>query len=137
MILIAKNGFSMKYHFIIIAILFPAFFFGCKTNTVYVPVEAIQKEYIDKYHRDSIYLHDSIIIRTKGDTVFFEKYKYMFVDRILQDSIIKIDSIQVPYPVTEYVEVNKLNSLDRFQIWCGRIFLAIFLVYLFYRFKIK
>lgn len=75
---------------------------SCRTNK-YVPVEKIKTEYsyIDRLQHDSIYLKDSVRYYTKGDTVFADKYfylyKYLFINRI--DSFIKVDSIQVPYPV--------------------------------------
>lgn len=103
--------------------------FGCKARTVYVPVANLQKEYIDKWHRDSVYLHDSVVTILKGDTVFREKYRYRYRDRWLRDSIICIDSIRVPFPVIEQVEVNRINSLQHFQIWCGRILLILLLGY--------
>jgi len=44
----------------------------------------------------------------KGDTVFQtkEKYKYLYRDKLIRDSIFINDSIQIPYPVkgdTEYI----------------------------------
>jgi len=85
---------------------FGALFSGCKTHTVYVPVETIRIEYKDKFLRDSIFLHDSVLVRIKGDTVWMEKYRYLYRDKLVRDSVFVTDSIQVPYPVkgdTEYI----------------------------------
>lgn len=79
---------------------------GCGTRTIYVPVETVKTEYRDKIFRDSVYLHDSILIRQKGDTVFLEKYKYLYRNKIVRDSIFRTDSIAVPYPVIETKEVK-------------------------------
>ncbi len=79
---------------------------GCKTNTVYIPVESIRTEYKDKLLHDSVFLQDSILIKMKGDTVWMEKYRYLYRDKLVRDSILVTDSIQVPYPVkgdTEYI----------------------------------
>jgi len=80
--------------------------FGCKTHTIHVPVESVRVEYRDKWLRDSVYLHDSILIRMQGDTVWLEKYKYLYRDKLVRDSVFITDTIQVAYPVkgdTEYI----------------------------------
>lgn len=104
---------------------------SCKTK--YVPVESVRTEYINKYLKDSIHLYDSIYVDRymKGDTIFMfkEKYKYLYRDRLKTDTVLNIDSIQIPYPVIEYKEVNTLSSFQSFQIWCGRILLLILVAY--------
>ncbi|XUU34603.1 hypothetical protein ACRHG2_16325 [Bacteroides fragilis] len=77
-------------------------FTGCRT-TQYVPVETIKTEYKtrDSIRHDSIYQRDSIYVIDRGDTVYTYKdrylYKYLYLNRI--DTVIKTDSIQIPYPV--------------------------------------
>lgn len=102
---------------------------GCN-RTIYVPVESVRSEFIDKLKSDSIYLHDSVFIRMKGDTIWYEKYRYKYKDRIVADSIFSNDTIRIPYPVLEIKEVNRLNSFQSFQIWCGRILMIILLGWL-------
>lgn len=74
---------------------------SCRTQ--YVPVETVRTEYKtrDSVRYDSIYKHDSIFYLIKGDTVYKYvkqvEYKYLFINRT--DTILKTDSIQVPYPV--------------------------------------
>ena len=69
----------------------------------YVPVDTIKTEYkyIDRIQHDSIYQKDSVMYYVKGDTVFVDKYKYLykylFINKV--DSFVMVDSIQVPYPV--------------------------------------
>lgn len=69
----------------------------------YVPVETVRTEYKtrDSIRFDSIYNHDSIYVLVKGDTVYQYKYKYLYKYQYLNrtDTVIKVDSIQVPYPV--------------------------------------
>ena len=113
------------------------FLYGCKTNTVFVPVESIKVEYRDKVLRDSIHLYDSVLIRMKGDTVWLEKFRYLYRDKLVRDSIFKVDSISVPYPVVEYQEVNRLSSFQSFQIWCGRILLLFIIGYFCFRWMKK
>lgn len=77
-------------------------FTGCRT-TQYVPVETIKTEYKtrDSIRIDSIYQRDSIYVIDRGDTVYTYKdrylYKYLYLNRI--DTVIKTDSVQIPYPV--------------------------------------
>lgn len=73
----------------------------------YVPVDTIKTEYkyIDRIQHDSIYQKDSVMYHVKGDTVFVDKYKYLykylFINKV--DSFVKVDSIQVPYPVEKHL----------------------------------
>jgi len=68
-----------------------------------VPTEAIKTEYRvrDSIRHDSVYQRDSVYIIDRGDTVYKYKdrylYKYLYLNRT--DTVIKTDSIQVPYPV--------------------------------------
>lgn len=78
---------------------------SCRTK--YVSVPEYHTEYITKTdsftQRDSIFVKDSIYMWMQGDTIYKEKfsviYKDRWRDRYLCDTIIKTDSIRVPYPV--------------------------------------
>lgn len=87
--------------YLIIAIAFIALFSSCQTQ--YIPVETVKTEYryIDRVQYDSIYKHDSTMIYRDGDTVYLNKYKYLYKYLYLNrvDSFVKVDSVQVPYPV--------------------------------------
>lgn len=106
-----------------------ALLYGCRTHKVYIPVETVRAEYQDKLRHDSIFLHDSVLIRAKGDTMFVEKYRYLYRDRFLRDSVFVRDSVQVPYPVVETLEISRVSGFQNFQIWCGRILLVLLLGY--------
>ncbi|MEG0890118.1 MAG: hypothetical protein RSH25_16785 [Bacteroides sp.] len=79
----------------------------------YIPVEKIKTEYkyVDRVQYDSIYNHDSTMIYRDGDTVFVNKYKYLykylFINKV--DSFVKTDSIQIPYPVER--QLNRWESM--------------------------
>lgn len=77
-------------------------FTSCR-SIKYVPVETVRTEYKtrDSIRFDSIYNQDSIYVLIKGDTVYQYKYKYLYKYQYLNrtDTVIKVDSIQVPYPV--------------------------------------
>ena len=79
---------------------------GCKT-VKYVPVPSVSVDsvYVDRWLRDSVYLHDSVFVNhySKGDTVFVDKVvtRYRYKDRWRYDTVavVRTDSVQVPYPV--------------------------------------
>lgn len=106
------------------------FLIACKTRTVYVPVESFRVEYINRTERDSIHHYDSIFVREKGDTLWCEKYKYLYRDRFRTDTLCVTDTIRIPYPVTETKEVNRLTSFQSFQIWLGRIVLFLIIAWI-------
>lgn len=76
-------------------------FISCRTQ--YIPVETVRTEYKtrDSIRVDSIYNQDSIYVLVKGDTVYQYRYKYLYKYQYLNrtDTMIKIDSVQIPYPV--------------------------------------
>ena len=80
---------------------------GC-TTTKYVPVVEHKTDTLLCYSsiRDSIYVHDSIRVSEKGDTVKIERWHTQYRDRWHHDSIYiaQRDTIPKPFPVTEYVE---------------------------------
>lgn len=90
------------------------------TRTIYVPQVSVEHDsiYITQHSRDSIYLHDSILIREKGDTVWMERWHTAYRDRLLTDTIYieRRDSIVVPYPVEK-----KLTTMQRAWIKVGKI----------------
>jgi len=107
-------------------------FSSCKTLQ-YVPVETTKIEYRDNFTRDSIFQYDSTYVKEKGDTIFLEKYKYLYRDKIVLDSVLISDTIRVPYPVDVVKEVEKpLSGWQNFQIWCGRIALVVALLIIIY-----
>jgi len=76
-------------------------FASCRTQ--YVPVETVRTEYKtrDSIRYDSIYQRDSVYILVKGDTVYQYRYKYLYryLTTNRTDTVLKTDSIQIPYPV--------------------------------------
>lgn len=102
---------------------------GCRTKLIYIPQKSVRTEYIDRIKTDSVYLHDSVMVKMKNDTVFFEKYRYLYKDRFVRDSVLISDSIRIPYPVEVEKEVNRLSSFQSFQLWCGRILLLLLIAW--------
>lgn len=96
----------------VITILLASAIWSCR-SVKYVPVETVKTDsvYVNKVQRDSIRLQDSIFVFVKGDTVRIEKYKYLYRDRVVVDTVYKVqcDTIRVPYPVEK--------PLTRWQKW--------------------
>ena len=78
------------------------------TKTEYITVEKVRTDttYITKQQRDSIWLHDSIHIRERGDTMLIERWHTKYVESIRHDTcyLSRVDSVPVPYPVIREVE---------------------------------
>ena len=78
------------------------------TATKYVEVEKVRTDttYITKWQKDSVWLHDSIHVKERGDTVLVEKWHTKYVENQVHDTtyVATHDTIPAPYPVTEYVE---------------------------------
>ena len=88
------------------------------TTTKYTPVTEYRDRVVVK--TDSVYVHDSVSVYIRGDTVFKYKYHIQYKDRCIvrnkSDTLIVRDSI--PYKV----EVNKqLSKTDRAFLNIGKI----------------
>ena len=111
---------------------------GCKTKTVVVEKIVPEVHYQDvvKVQKDSIYLHDSIFNTEylQGDTIVKYKYaqKTLFRERVLHDTLIKVDSI--PYEVKTTVERKKTDYKGWFA-FCS--LLAAVVLYIIWRIRRK
>lgn len=111
----------------------------CSCRTVkHVPIETVKVDttYINKLQRDSIYMLDSVYVKEKGDTVLIEKYKYLYRDKLVRDTmyISKADSIQVPYPVEKELTRWQQFRMD-FGGWAMCIVVISILILIVYKIK--
>lgn len=83
--------------FIIMGLLLCAMLTGC-TTTKYVQVPVVHNDttIITKHQRDSIWMHDSIMVSEKGDTVRIEKWHTKYIEKQVHDTtyIAKVDTIR-------------------------------------------
>lgn len=100
-------------------------FTSCRSKTVYIPVETVKAEYTEAIKVDSVYRHDSIFLLQKGDTILLEKYRYLYRYIFVKDSVFINDTVRVPYPVTEYREVNRLKSWQKLLMTVSLVYLLI------------
>ena len=92
----------------------------------YVTVEKVRTDttYITKWQKDSVWLHDSIHIKERGDTVMIERWHTQWRDRLRVDTIYQAthDTIPQPYPIETIKEVPaELSWWQRLRIWIGNI----------------
>ncbi|WP_294481401.1 hypothetical protein [uncultured Bacteroides sp.] len=103
----------MKRLIYILAILLMSGVWLTSCRTQYVPVETMRTEYKtrDSIRYDSIYQRDSVYMLVNGDTVYLYKYKYRYRYLTINktDTVIKVDSIQVPYQVEK--QLTRWQSL--------------------------
>ena len=113
--------------YIIILLMLAICFVSCRTQ--YIPVESVRTEYKtrDSTRYDSIYQRDSIYTLIKGDTVYLYTYKYLYryLTTNRTDTILKNDSIRVPYPVEK-----KLNRWQSIKMELGGWVIIVIFVYM-------
>lgn len=91
--------------------------------------------YVDRYHNthsiDTIREQrtDSIYIKERGDTVFLEKYRTVYKDRVTirTDTVVHTDSVQIVQQVRYVPPFYKRSTAALY------ILLAVFVVYLGYK----
>ena len=110
------------------------------TATKYVEVEKVRVDttYITKWQRDSVWLHDSIHVTEKGDTMRIERWHTKYVEREKHDTtyVATHDTIPQPYEVVKEVPAE-LSWWQRLRLWLGNaVLLAVtgFVGYWIFRF---
>ena len=108
---------------------------SCKTR--YVTVPEYHKEYINRtdtfLRSDTLFRLDSVVVRMQGDTTVIEKIRWQnrFVNvyKIKTDTIMKSDSIRVPYPVERKLSKWQQLRLD-FGGWAmgGTVVAIVFII---------
>ena len=95
------------HHFGVITAMVLCALLGSCTTTKYVPVVERHTDTLrlSRNIRDSIYLHDSIRVSEKGDTVRIERWRTRYVERTSHDTIYQSrhDSVPAPFPVEKKV----------------------------------
>lgn len=99
---------------------------SCKTTTKVVTEYRDREVIKTELAHDSIFIRDSVWMRTQNDTIFIDKVRTEYAYRLLTkvDSFVRIDSI----PYIQEVEVVKYrrSNYDRF---CSFAFWAILLAF--------
>lgn len=122
---------------VILVVLICLLFASC-TKTEYITVEKVRNDTVWQNHtkHDSIWVHDSIRVMDKGDTVRIEKWHTKYVESIRHDTVYKArtDSVPVPYPVTKYTEKN-LSWMQKTLMGVGILSLMALIVFIAFKLK--
>ena len=125
--------------FIALAIALMLSFSSC-TTTCYVPVERHTTDTLiqTKVQKDSVWLHDSIHVSEKGDTIRIEKWHTRYIERLSHDTlyVAKRDSVPVPYEVTKEVPA-KLSSVQVGLMVIGLFAILALILVVVYKLKRK
>ena len=118
----------MKFLIIWLAFLIAISMLASCRQVEYVTVEKVRIDttYITKWQKDSVWLHDSIHVKERGDTVLVEKWHTKYVESIKHDTtyIATHDTIPQPYPIETIKMVEKeLSWWQRLRLWIGNIIL--------------
>ena len=114
-----------------IALLVVGWLTSCTTTRV-VTVEKVKTDttYITKHQRDSVWLHDSIHVMERGDTISIERWHTKYIEREVHDTLYraKIDSVPVPYEVIKEVQAE-LSWWQTARIYLANILLYAILIF--------
>ena len=105
---------------------------GC-TTTKYVTVPEYHTDtlMVTKQQRDSIWLHDSIRVTEKGDTVRIEKWHTKYVEKQVHDTVYQSKRDSIPYPVEVIKEVPRpLTKTQVALMIVGFVCTALVLIYI-------
>ena len=124
---------------VVFVITFIALFFltGCTTTKVVtVPEVHTDTTYITQHQRDSIWLHDSIHVTERGDTIRIERWHTKYISTEVHDTLYraKTDSIPVPYEVVK--EVPRPRSKLELVVFCAGLISIMALIF-FFALKVK
>lgn len=116
------------------------------TTTKYVPITEYRDRIVTKtdsfLKTDSVYVHDSISVYIRGDTVFKDKYQLRYKDRYIvrnkSDTLIVRDSIQ--YKVEVEKQLSKTNraflKIGKVASFCLFIGVLAFLGWIYWKLKL-
>ena len=116
----------IKYLIIWLAVLMLLAWLTSCTTTKYVEVEKVRTDttYITKWQKDSVWLHDSIHVKERGDTVLVEKWHTKYVEKQVHDTtyVATHDTIPDPFPVETIKEVPaELSWWQKLRLWIGNL----------------
>ena len=105
----------------LIGLIICALLSSCSTTRV-VEVEKVRTDttYITKWQRDSVWLHDSIHVTERGDTIRIDRWHTKYIEKQVHDTtyVATHDTIPQPYEVVKEVPAE-LSWWQRVRLWLG------------------
>lgn len=113
-------------------------FANCSPKVVPVTDVRVDSVRVVQLHRDTIYEKDSTTVYLVGDTVYNTRYRYVYRDRLVGDTLIRVQRDTITRVVRVEKELSRLEKL-KFNIGNGFLWaLPIILgLWVFYRKFIK
>ena len=104
---------------------------GCKSvETVVVKEHHTDTLKITKHQRDSVWLHDSIHVTEKGDTIRIEKWHTKYIEKAVHDTLYQSKRDSIPYPVEVTKEVAApLKWWQKTLMYLGVLTILIFFIW--------
>ena len=110
-------------------ILFLLMLTSCRTE--YVPVESVRYDslFFTKVMKDSVYVKDSTHVRERGDTVFWYRLKFVFMNKSVTDTVYieRYKDRDVPVPVERKLSWWERQKVD-YGGWAMLIIVAAMLL---------
>lgn len=66
---------------------------GCAAGKRTVVERSVARVLSDKLKVDSVFLHDSVVLRERADTVFYTKYRTLYRERLVRDTLVRCDTV--------------------------------------------
>lgn len=104
---------------IYVVLLFIAF--GCTTK--YIPVESTRTKYVDRLSVDTFVRIDSLVEKSINETIYIEKYRTIYRNKIIKDTINRTDTISKTVQVIK--EVNRIHDWQLILMVLGGGFIAL------------
>lgn len=61
---------------------------GCRPAATVTPAQTSKRDSVAAaWRRDTVFIHDSVIVRGGGDTVFVERWRRQYVERLRADTV--------------------------------------------------
>ncbi len=114
----------------------PIVYLNDKSNEINSNNNNINEYGSDKIKYYSIYTYDSVFIKSKGDTIYLDKYRYLYKYKFIRDTINIKDTITVSKPIEVEKEVNRVYTWQIILMVIGGGSLGIYLYKLFRNIKI-
>lgn len=106
---------------------------GCRTLPEPLPLRVERDSiYLSRVERDSVFVRDSVTIREKGDTVYRDRWRVEYRERVLRDTAY----IERNDTITNEVE-KALTWWERTRMAAGDVALGVLLIYLILRYGKK
>lgn len=119
-----NNGCGGQMALIVVLLLF--LLCSCK-QVEYVTVEKVRVDttYVNKVQKDSVWMHDSVYVKEKGDSVWIERWHTRYETKEVHDTLYKarVDSIPVPYWKIKEVAAE-LSWWQKLRLWLGNVMLV-------------